>query len=131
MKKRILSFAMALCMVLLALPFAALPTIAAEKESFTTTFSPSEETWPSYESGESFKRFNGNWTIGYFDDGVYRDHNSFAKKNNIITTGGDPWVNTGVYLDSSATIILTQGGLSGDGAAFYSPSSFKEEMIIQ
>ncbi len=129
MKKRTLSFVMALCMVLLALPFAAFPMVAAEKESFTTRFAGNEPTWPTYESGVAFKRFNGNWSMGYFDGGVYRQHYDFAKGNNIVTTG-EAWQNTGIFLESGQ-IILTEGIGGGDANAFYELSTFKGNPVTE
>lgn len=130
MKKRTLSLIMALCMVVLALPFAAIPVVAAEKLGFTTRLhgGADSDTWPTYESGQALKRFNGNWTMGYFDDGVYRQHYDFAKGNNIVTTG-EAWTNTGVFLESGQ-MILTQGN-NDKGAAFYELSTFTGDPVSE
>ncbi len=130
MKKRILSLIMALCMVLLALPFAAIPVVAAEKKGFTTRLhgGTDSDTWPTYESGKALKRYNGNWTMGYFNDGAYRQHYDFAKGNNIVTTG-ETWTNTGVFLESGQ-MILTQGN-NAKGAAFYELSTFTGDPVTE
>lgn len=130
MKKRILSLIMAVCMVVLALPVLVLPTVAAEKESFTTRFATNEpSTWPTFESGVGLKRWNGNWSIGYFDAGTYYQHFDFAKGNNIVTTI-DPWTNTGVFLELGQ-VILTQGSAinNKDANAFYEPITFKGDPV--
>lgn len=126
MKKRILSLVMALCMVALALPFAAFPITAAVREGFTSTLALNNENWPIYESGVAFKRFIGNWTMGYFNEGVYRQHYDFAKGNNIVTSG-EAWDNTGVFLETGQ-IILTQGE---GGRAFYAPATFQGNPISE
>ena len=129
MKNRILSLIMAVCMVVLAVPVLVLPSVAAEKEGFTTRFATTEPTWPTYESGVGLKKWNGNWTMGYFEDGKYYQHYDYSKGNNIVTTSPGEWTMSGIRL-GDGRVILTQGSSIGSGNekdanAFYAPVTFK------
>lgn len=132
MKKRILSLIMAVCMVVLALPAFVLPTVAATKESFTTRLATNEPTWPTYESGVGLKNWNGNWTMGYFDAGLYYQHTGYSTNSNIFTTNNE-WNYTGVFAESG-DIILTQGpgkAGTGDALAFYADKTFKGTAVTK
>lgn len=108
MKKRIISLIMAVCMVILAVPAFLLVPTSAETKGFTTSFALGTETWPSYTSQESLDGYNGNWSAGFFWDGVYTEYRAMDRRYNILNHGGDDgdqWTYNGIYLESGRDIL--------------------------
>lgn len=120
MKNRIVSFLLAICMVVVAMPVFLLPLTAADGEPYVTTFARDTETWPTYRTytttelapGDSrpyeAENFNQGWEVGYLDaDGNYIRFDTFSNNDGIIlsckssyTTG--EWVFGGLYLQHSS-----------------------------
>ncbi len=103
MKKRIVSFLMALCMLALAVPVIALPATAAQNEEFTTKF---YENYPKYTSGVSFDGYTGNWSLGYLtENGVYGEYTNLDYKYDILYADLGQWDGTGFYLSNTRLIL--------------------------
>ncbi|MBO5052426.1 MAG: hypothetical protein J6D31_09530 [Clostridia bacterium] len=125
MKKRILSLLMAVCMVAALVPALLVSVTAAENAGFTTAFEFQGENWPTYDSnpGGTEFQFHGNWSVGYYNAGVYSEHSFMDGTHKIVAHNGSYWggtEGTGLYLTAGRHILtsaLPYYGTTTSGAA--------------